>query len=323
MNNFARLCYAWGMTSKLFFVILAVSLLINCRSAAHRRGEFDEVLLKTLAPVPSTVLIADDPQAQKEIMLAFASAYPDKIGSVELLDNDWTMLVNDRRFFYANGRFLPEELRGQWEDYQPYDFYVYPWVGTEAHRQAAFRYPVYSTGSSFLFDTLYFSPTEDNSWDMQVKYSFLGVKMLVHSYIEPFLDSVSRQIRAAAEIDPSIDQWIAELRTAPPSFGWNWRTIAGTHRRSNHSYGTALDLLPKNLGGRYTYWQWNLNDTAKGNSGVEYYLPPRAVIQAFEDHGFIWGGSWDLIDTMHFEYRPEIFILNNRRITAADQAINE
>jgi len=30
------------------------------------------------------------------------------------------------------------------------------------------------------------------------------------------------------------------------------------------------------------------------------------VIQAFERHGFIWGGRWYHYDTMHFEYRPEL-----------------
>jgi hypothetical protein len=39
--------------------------------------------------------------------------------------------------------------------------------------------------------------------------------------------------------------------------------------------------------------------------------PPEAVIKAFETFGFVWGGKWLFYDTMHFEYRPEILILNN------------
>jgi len=260
------------------------------------------------APVASTLTIAGDLEAQHRIMLTFAQAYPDKINTVEFIDNDWTMMVNGKRFFYANGRFLPEEQRGQWEKFYPYDFYVYPWVGTERLRRAAFENPVYSVGSSFLFDTLYLSPTEDDSWELQQKYSFLGVKMLVHSYITPLLDRVASQIRSAAISDPAINEWIGELQTSPPSFGWNWRTIAGTNRRSNHSYGTAVDLLPRNLRGRSTYWRWGVGGI---NDTENFYKPPEAVIKAFENHGFIWGGKWDLIDTMHFEYRPEILLLNN------------
>jgi hypothetical protein len=37
---------------------------------------------------------------------------------------------------------------------------------------------------------------------------------------------------------------------------------------------------------------------------------PSAVITAFEHQGFVWGGKWLFFDMMHFEYRPEIFILS-------------
>ena len=290
------------MKKSILFIcgIFSIGLLLSCRTIAVPHEEIVPV------PIASTLTILDNPEAQHRIFLAFAQAHPSKISDVQFIDNDWTMLVNGVRFFFAQGRFLPEEMRNEWERFSPYDFYAYPWVGTAAERRAAFNNPVRSVGSSFLFDTLYFSPTEDDSWNQQMLYSFLGVKMVVHSYITPFLNRVSDQIRIAAQTDPSINEWIAELRTSPPSFGWNWRNIAGTNRRSLHSYGIALDLLPRDLRGRQTYWQWSGNEIDLDN----LWLPPKAVIKAFEEHGFIWGGRWDLIDTMHFEYRPEILLLN-------------
>jgi hypothetical protein len=288
----------WGFV----FIISISFLLFNCRGIPVVEPE-------VWIPVPSTVMIAGDLEAQHKIMLAFAQAYPGKISGVEFLNNDWTMLVNGERFYYAHGRFLPEALREQWENYLPYDFYVYPFTGTDEQRRVYLDHPVYSVGSSFLFDTLYFSPTEDASWELQEKYSFLGVKMLIHPYIKPKLDNITGHIRAAALFEPSINEWIAELQTGMPSFGWTWRTIAGTNRRSNHSYGIAIDLLPRNLRGRRTYWRWNANNTVAINR-TNYYMPPETVIRIFEEYGFIWGGNWNLIDTMHFEYRPEILLLN-------------
>ena len=278
-------------------------LLLGCRTTPITPHEEPVPI-----PVASTIAIINNTEAQHRIFLAFAKAYPDKISNVEFLNNDWTMLVNGVRFYFARGRFLPEELRGQWENHFPYDFYIYPWVGTVRERRAAFENPVYSVGSSFLFDTLYLSPSEDESWELQEKYSFLGVKLLIHPHVKPLLDRVADRIRTAAQTDPSINEWIAELRTSPPSLGWSWRNIAGTNRRSNHSYGMAIDLLPRDLKGRETYWRWDSGDTMDFET---YYMPPEAVIRAFEEHGFIWGGKWDLIDTMHFEYRPEILLLNN------------
>ena len=289
------------------FIIPAIILMSGCRSI-QEPVIIEEPVSYEPVPQPSTLAILDNLEAQKEIMLAFAKAYPGKISDVEFIDNDWTMLVDGRRFYFAKGRFLPEEQLGNWENFFPYDFYLYPWTGTSSERRAAFNNPVYSIGSSFLLDTLYSSPTEDESWELQEKYSFLGVKLLIHPYIKPLLDLVTERIRIASITDLSIDRWIAELQTSPPSLGWNWRSIAGTNRRSNHSYGTAIDLLPRSLRGLYTYWQWGTSDII---SRETYYMPPETVIEAFQDYGFIWGGHWDLIDTMHFEYRPEILILNN------------
>jgi len=288
----------------LFFIFC---LLSGCRSSQVAEQD-------TWKPIASTLTIIDDLDAQHKLMLAFAQGYPDRIGGVQFINDDWTMLIDGKRFYYAQGRFLPEELREKFINYHPYDFYAYPFSGTETQRQIFLNNPVYSVGSSFLFDAIYASPNEDASWDLQEKYSFFGVKMLIHPYIKPKLDIVSNRISAAAQTDTSINEWIAELQTGNPGFGWTWRQIAGTNRRSNHSYGTAVDLLPRDLRGRLTYWRWN---QSSGNNAINrrtYYMPPETVITIFEEHGFIWGGNWALIDTMHFEYRPEILLLNGFKI---------
>lgn len=75
-----------------------------------------------------------------------------------------------------------------------------------------------------------------------------------------------------------------------------YRNIAGTSRLSSHSYGTAVDLDT-----RYSrYWRWD--KTYHYSNEI-----PKAIVDIFEKHGFIWGGRWYHYDTMHFEYRPEMF----------------
>lgn len=96
---------------------------------------------------------------------------------------------------------------------------------------------------------------------------------------------------------------------------FNWRSIAGSHRLSTHSFGTAIDLLSDNPA---QYWLWdeikrNPEQAKKGESAYEHdhFIPSRTpyipikIIRAFEKYGFIWGGKWNHYDTMHFEYRPE------------------
>lgn len=94
-----------------------------------------------------------------------------------------------------------------------------------------------------------------------------------------------------------------ELRKYLKSSGtFYWRPVRGAKRQSAHSYGIAFDI-----GVDFSdYWLWK-NKGATENSKLKYANRyPRAIVDIFEKHGFIWGGSWYHYDTMHFEYRPEI-----------------
>jgi hypothetical protein len=81
---------------------------------------------------------------------------------------------------------------------------------------------------------------------------------------------------------------------------FNWRQIAGTERLSVHSFGIAIDINVK-----YSdYWRWVM----KKNPSLPYRNQiPLEIVEVFERHGFVWGGKWFHFDTMHFEYRPELF----------------
>ena len=83
---------------------------------------------------------------------------------------------------------------------------------------------------------------------------------------------------------------------------FNWRVIKGTSTRSLHSYGIAIDVGVE----RADYWRW-VPGAASSPAPPPYRNRfPREVVEAFERHGFIWGGRWAHFDTMHFEYRPEL-----------------
>jgi hypothetical protein len=84
---------------------------------------------------------------------------------------------------------------------------------------------------------------------------------------------------------------------------FTWRNINGTSRHSMHSFGMTIDINTK-----YSdYWQWDCKCTNE-NAIVKYKNRiPQLIVDIFEKHGFIWGGKWYHFDTMHFEYRPELF----------------
>ena len=44
------------------------------------------------------------------------------------------------------------------------------------------------------------------------------------------------------------------------------------------------------------------NPDKRGIADTTWFYEP-----IFEKYGFVWGGRWYHYDTMHFEYRPELF----------------
>jgi hypothetical protein len=257
------------------------------------------------------------------VMKALAQAYPDRIGPAEFRDGDWAVPIRGTWFYYAEGRLLPREFRAA--EYDPQPFYSYPaelppWEAPTAEEAERIRSQVRQRlqrppkRSHHFYDALWRASSRSEAWDRVKSLRFLGRPVYVHYSILEELALVEERILAESKTNAEIKRWIDSLDVLD---GWNWRSIADTQSRSFHAYGAALDLLPKSRG-KETYWAWT-SRTKSDWWTVPYSQrlhPPAAVIKAFEAYGFVWGGKWLYYDTMHFEYRPEIFILSGLPLTA-------
>jgi hypothetical protein len=263
----------------------------------------------------------DSPARAQAVMKALHQGHPRRVGEPEFINGDWTVMVRGTRFYYAKGRMLPENLRSQADSYDGQPFYRYVkgmpvWKTPSAEESARIEQssdnrrsrPV--KRSNAFFDALWDIHNRAESDAQQKTIYFLGRKVNVHIAIMEPLAMVEKKIKALGKTDRAIKQWADSIREMA---AWNWRNIAETASRSNHSYGTAIDCLMPNRRGMETYWLW------AAERRPEWWMvpysqrltPPEKVIAAFESYGFIWGGKWLYYDTMHFEYRPEILILNN------------
>ena len=269
---------------------------------------------------------APAPERAELVMKALAQAYPDRIGPAEYRDGDWALPLGGQWFYYAGGRLLPEALKDRAAEYSGLPFYNYaaelpPWNPpdpeyslrmremTERRRSGSNSQQTVKR-SQFFHEALWRISNRDESWERVKQIRFLGHSVMVHYAILKELSLVEERILKEARTNTLVQQWINSLNSIDC---WSWRNIADSGSRSFHSYGVAIDILPKSTGGLATYWLW----TAQNNIdwwAVPYsrrYHPPEEVIRAFESYGFVWGGKWMVYDTMHFEYRPEIFILSN------------
>jgi hypothetical protein len=257
------------------------------------------------------------------VMKSLAEGYPDRVTEAVVIDGDWTVEVDGTRFYYAGGKLLPEELLAQEAEYTPLLFYRYseellPWTPPSAEAIERMRMPRQSTTSTprmprkrsiAFFDTLFQGASRDEVI-LHLKYiDFLGETIRVHESITDELAAIDAQLKVLAVSDAETGRW---MRNISDITTWNWRNIAGTSSKSFHSYATAIDIQEKPQTGKHSYWLWS------AQNGLSWWEipyedrqhPPDAVVKLFESYGFVWGGKWAQFDTMHFEYRPEVLLIN-------------
>ena len=255
------------------------------------------------------------------VVKALAKAYPRRIAGADFRKNDWALKVGDVWFYWAGGRLLPEELLGREDEFSAYPFYRYPselppLVQPDETAASGLRARIASREANpprrypGFFNALWRIQDRETSWQRMKTTYFLGYKLEIHRELLEDLAAVEEEIQNLSRTDSEVRRFITTLAGFD---AYNWRAIAGTGSMSFHAYGAAVDLLPKSYDGRQAYWRWastNFTDWFIIPYEKRYH-PPRAFIQAFENHGFVWGGKWFYFDTIHFEYRPEIFILNS------------
>ena len=125
-----------------------------------------------------------------------------------------------------------------------------------------------------------------------VTITFAGKKLRVHEKAKDVFVAAGTRVAAVIAADPSAKKFLEDMGGT-----FVWRKVAGTNRASSHSFGVSLDFNPS-LG---DYWRW-----AKGEPKWTNRVPA-ALVDAMEAEGFVWGGRWGKYDTMHFEWRPELF----------------
>ena len=114
--------------------------------------------------------------------------------------------------------------------------------------------------------------------------------------VDKKLASISQKLE---KLSPKYYKYLENLGGA-----FYWRTVKNERYLSAHSFGIALDLNTK----YGDYWLWDFKKTkAKTFSLKVNNRLPQVIVDIFEQAGFLWGGRWAFYDTMHFEYRPELF----------------
>jgi hypothetical protein len=111
-------------------------------------------------------------------------------------------------------------------------------------------------------------------------------------------DVAARLERVTDALEGLPDRFKAFLIPSAGSF--NCRAVADTGLPSMHGYGAAVDIATRHS----DYWAWA---RSRGEPPPWRNRIPFEIVEVFEAERFVWGGKWWHYDTMHFEYRPELF----------------
>lgn len=255
---------------------------------------------------------------------AIQTAYPDLVKNISFDSelNDWFITIRNQNLYWADGRLLPKKDVQNRQKWAPIISYFYsdevqnPKDFSEElisalKPESLIRNRKASPPPNYTFFMLLFNGRNRNEIIKQIRRSrFLGYDVWVHQRVVEPLRRVQTKIYEAQKTNTEVKKFLKELNQC---WSFNWRVIADSGKLSNHSWGSAIDLLPTNYKNKKIYWFWEAarNDYWMKIMPYRRWIPPKAVIEAFESEGFIWGGKWTLWDNMHFEYRPELLYIRN------------
>lgn len=268
-----------------------------------------------------SVRVVDNPWP---VLRSLLVSYPDKINGVDydFAMKDWFLIIGEERLYWAEGRLLSVDEIGSKDKWRAYIDYLYPQaipdpltfspdtinrLNADLLAENRSKQTIYNIN---FYDLLYDGGTRRRIESHITRFDYLGKRVSVHTSIVAPLKRVEEKLYKLSETDAEVKTFIDSISSIE---GYNWREIADSPSRSNHSWGFALDILPKNWGKKNIYWNWvsYWNEKWMLIPLERRWMPPASVISVFEDEGFIWGGKWLLWDNMHFEYRPELLCLEN------------
>jgi len=280
-----------------FFLISLLAFLVGSlfstepASSPNQRFEFHGDIQALVLSLPDSF---HHDQKLLPILAALAAAYPKALQALEIRsDQRLLVCLAGQKFIYDDGITKTPEQRLDHPDIKDMFHDTYPLANPSDRLPKDFdpgRYRVEG-----LFMALY-GDSESAVASNCVVVQFCGhsVKFNARYGAADALRAVSADLTPLLAQKPEIRSYVDKLAGT-----FNWRKVAGTESLSNHSFATAIDLNVK----KAAYWRWVPPTQLETFSRKNW---PTEIIEAFERHGFIWGGKWWHFDTMHFEYRPEL-----------------
>jgi hypothetical protein len=246
----------------------------------------------TAAPAPPPAVAARG-EAESDRLARLVAAYPDHLRTIEGVDLVW-----------ADGTRMPT---GAGLPARPFETMLRDATIADQLRQAYAPGPLaappprdHSPGR--IRNAAFFRRMYGDCRDPRAAPRITRVTWMPRTRPQPVSvttvnDVAGRLMRVTEALEGLPDRLKAWL--VPSAGAYNCRDVADSGLPSMHASGAAIDIGIRGS----DYWAWS---RARGEIPYRNRIP-QEIVDAFEAERFIWGGKWHHYDTMHFEYRPELF----------------
>lgn len=244
-----------------------------CEQADSTSGQVVDNIGKDIIPAGAKALI---------------KAYPAQIGGYK---ENRIIFTNGSTLIYDDGR--KKSFTQRLDDSDIEDMFFTPY--RVPHDKPEYLEDAGRSRCDLLFKKMYGASAT------QVQRQLTNVKWFGQTVRFTSVNGANKQLEKVAEEIAKCPELHKYMKSSGTFY---WRNVRGAKRMSAHSYGIAIDIAVS-----YSdYWLWK-NPNAKETDTLQYANKiPRKIVDIFQKHGFIWGGSWYHFDTMHFEYRPELLV---------------
>lgn len=135
------------------------------------------------------------------------------------------------------------------------------------------------------------------NFDGDSKFGEIEVNKLIADRTTKVFDELYKRKFPIYNISKANGRTDEDIILVNDTTGYNFRTVLGTDRLSNHAFGMAIDINPKNNPAKPSKMSHVYDESIKDG------ILTSDIIEMIKGHGFKWGGEifGNFWDSHHFE----------------------
>lgn len=174
----------------------------------------------------------------EQIMQAYQNIYPQRISEIRKINGDWTALIGDVRYYFSEGKFLPENELKNADKYSSYPFYSYSRgipeiIVLDEEQKEALKARVSENDSNpptrhpGFFNALWDIFDKQTSWEQVKTIRLFTREIEVHWRVLEEIAAIDIFLYKESKYNREVSSYIRNIESVSAYY---YRNISGTNR---------------------------------------------------------------------------------------------